>query len=172
AWAGPVRVARGYWAALRELTTRHGALLVFDEVVTGFRLAPGGAQQHFGVTPDLATFAKIVAGGMPSGAVAGRREIMGDIAFREDGAWNPRERVRHMGTFSAYRLAGEGGVPALEMLADGQLRARGGAMAEGLGAGMNQAMADAGVAGSAYGCRSIIRIIAGDDLPAIHAPAE
>jgi glutamate-1-semialdehyde 2,1-aminomutase len=170
--AGTVPVAPGYLAAVRELTTRYGTLLVFDEVVTGFRLAPGGAQQHFGVTPDLGTFAKIVAGGMPAGAVAGRRDIMGDIAFRDDAAWNRRKRVRHMGTFSAYPLAAAAGVTALELLADGQLQDRAAALAERLRAGMNAAMADAGVAGSAYGCRSIIRIILGDDLPAIHDPAE
>src|SRR5262249_56671742 len=77
-----------------------------------------------------------------------------------------------MGTFSAYPLAAAAGVTALEMLADGRLQDRAAAMAERLRAGMNQAMADAGVAGSAYGCRSIIRIIAGDDLPPIHDPAE
>jgi glutamate-1-semialdehyde 2,1-aminomutase len=170
--AGTVPVARGYLAALRELTTRHGALLVFDEVVTGFRLAPGGAQQYFGVTPDLASFAKIVAGGMPGGAVAGRREIMTGIAFRDDTAWNRRKRVRHMGTFSAYPLAAAAGVIALELLADGRLQDRAAAMADRLRAGMNRTMADAGVAGSVYGCRSIIRMIVGDDLPAIHDPAE
>ncbi len=170
--AGTVPVPPGYLSAVRELTARHGTLLIFDEVVTGFRLAPGGAQQYFGVAPDLATFAKIVAGGMPSGALAGRAEIMSDIAFREDTAWNRRKRVRHMGTFSAYPLAAAAGVTALELLADGSLQDRAAAMGERLRAGMNQAMANAGVSGSAYGCRSIQRIIVGDDLPAIHDPAE
>ena len=170
--AGTVPVRPGYLAAVRELTARHRTLLVFDEVVTGFRLAPGGAQQYFGVVPDLATFAKIVAGGMPSGAVAGRAEILSDIAFRDDPDWNRRQRVRHMGTFSAYPLAAAAGVTALEFLADGSLQDRAAALADRLRAGMNQALADARVAGSAHGCRSILRIIVGDDLPAIHDPIE
>ena len=60
----------------RELADQYGVLLVFDEIVTGFRLAPGGAQEYYGVTPDLAVFAKGIANGMPLAAVAGRREIM------------------------------------------------------------------------------------------------
>jgi len=170
--AGTVPVQPGYLEAVRELTARHGTLLVFDEVVTGFRLAAGGAQQYFGVVPDLATFAKIVAGGMPSGALAGRTEIMSDITFRDDPDWNRRKRVRHMGTFSAYPLAAAAGVTALELLADGSLQNRAAGLADRLRAGLNQAMAEARIGGSAYGCRSILRIIVGDDLPAIHDPVE
>ncbi len=170
--AGTVPVPPGYLQALRELTTRYESLLVFDEVVTGFRLSPGGAQQHFGVTPDLATFAKIVAGGVPAGAVAGRADILSGIAFRDDADWNRRKRVRHMGTFSAYPLAAAAGVAALELLADGSLQDRAAELGERLRAGMNQVVADARVAGSAYGSRSILRIIVGDDLPPVHDPAE
>lgn len=66
----------GYLAAVRDLTHKHGAVLIFDEVVTGFRLSRGGAQQYYGVTPDMATFAKCISNGFALGAVAGRREIM------------------------------------------------------------------------------------------------
>ena len=66
----------GFLQALRELCTQHGALLIFDEVMTGFRVALGGAQAHYGVTPDLTTFGKIIGGGMPVGAYGGRRELM------------------------------------------------------------------------------------------------
>ena len=66
----------GYLEGVRELTRQHGALLIFDEVITGFRIAPGGAQSHFGVIPDLATFGKAVGGGVPLSVVAGRKEIM------------------------------------------------------------------------------------------------
>jgi glutamate-1-semialdehyde 2,1-aminomutase len=66
----------GYLAALRELTRKHGALLIFDEVITGFRMSLGGAQEYFGVTPDLATFGKAVAGGVPLSVVAGRADVM------------------------------------------------------------------------------------------------
>lgn len=66
----------GYLQGLRALCTRHGALLIFDEVMTGFRVALGGAQAHYGITPDLSTFGKIIGGGMPVGAYGGRRELM------------------------------------------------------------------------------------------------
>jgi glutamate-1-semialdehyde 2,1-aminomutase len=76
----------GYLEFLRDITRRHGALLIFDEVITGFRMALGGAQQHFSVTPDLATFGKAMAGGLPLSAVAGRADILdlmqtGGVAF-------------------------------------------------------------------------------------------
>jgi len=61
---------------VRDLTAERGVLLIFDEVVTGFRYAPGGAQEYYGVTPDLTTLAKILAGGLPGGAVAGRADIL------------------------------------------------------------------------------------------------
>ena len=66
----------GYLEGVRELATRHGALLIFDEVITGFRMAPGGAQAHYGITPDLATFGKAVAAGLPLSVIAGRQDIM------------------------------------------------------------------------------------------------
>src|SRR5690606_18710177 len=64
---GMVPLPEGYLAGLRELTSVHGVLLIFDEVVTGFRVSPGGAQAHYGITPDLSTLAKILAGGLPGG---------------------------------------------------------------------------------------------------------
>jgi glutamate-1-semialdehyde 2,1-aminomutase len=75
-WRGYIAPAPGYLAGLREITKRHNVVLIFDEIVSGFRVGPGGGQQLFGVTPDLATFAKALANGFPIGAVAGRRELM------------------------------------------------------------------------------------------------
>ena len=75
---------REFLAKLRELCTRHGALLIFDEVTTGFRLGAGGAAEHYGVTPDLATFGNVIGGGLPVGALAGRREIMRQLAPEGD----------------------------------------------------------------------------------------
>jgi glutamate-1-semialdehyde 2,1-aminomutase len=74
--SGCIMPRPGYLEAVRELTRRHGVLLIFDEVITGFRMGPGGAQEYFGVIPDLATFGKAVAGGLPLSVVAGREEIM------------------------------------------------------------------------------------------------
>jgi glutamate-1-semialdehyde 2,1-aminomutase len=70
----------GYLQHLRALCTRHGAVLIFDEVMTGFRVALGGAQERFGVTPDLSTFGKVIGGGMPVGAYGGRRDLMEQVA--------------------------------------------------------------------------------------------
>jgi glutamate-1-semialdehyde 2,1-aminomutase len=99
----------GYLAALRELCTRHGAVLIFDEVMTGFRVALGGAQQLFGVTPDLSTFGKIIGGGMPVGAYGGRREIMEKVA--------PSGPVYQAGTLSGNPVAMAAGLATLELIA-------------------------------------------------------
>ena len=72
--------APGFLEALRELTARHGALLIFDEVMTGFRVALGGAQQLYGIKPDLTTLGKIIGGGLPIGAYGGRADIMSKVA--------------------------------------------------------------------------------------------
>src|ERR1043166_1542214 len=77
---GGILPESGYLSAVRELTRRHGCLLIFDEVITGFRLGPGGAQEHYQVTPDLATFGKAIAGGATLSAVAGRADILLQIA--------------------------------------------------------------------------------------------
>ncbi len=88
---GAIMPRPGYLEGLRELCTKHGALLIFDEVITGFRVSLGGAQEHFGVTPDLATFAKGMAGGFPVSAIAGKRQYMqafGDLSVTHAGTYN------------------------------------------------------------------------------------
>ena len=80
--SGCVMPRPGYLEATQELARKHGALLIFDEVITGFRIAPGGAQSHFGVVPDLATFGKAIAGGVPLSAVAGRKRNHGADVHR------------------------------------------------------------------------------------------
>jgi glutamate-1-semialdehyde 2,1-aminomutase len=102
----------GYLAALRELCTRHGVLLIFDEVMTGFRVALGGAQAHYGVTPDLTCFGKIIGGGMPVGAYGGRRDLMERIA--------PAGPIYQAGTLSGNPVAMAAGLAVLE-----QIQARG-----------------------------------------------
>jgi glutamate-1-semialdehyde 2,1-aminomutase len=96
----------GYLERVRELTEASGSLLIFDEVVTGYRLALGGAQERYGVTPDLATYGKAIAAGMPLSAVAGRAEVMDVVA---DG------RVRHVGTFNCAPPAAAAAVAALDL---------------------------------------------------------
>ena len=98
----------GYLATLRELCTRHGALLIFDEVMTGFRVALGGAQALYGITPDLTTFGKIIGGGMPVGAYGGRRDIMQLIA--------PAGPVYQAGTLSGNPIAMAAGLAMLDLI--------------------------------------------------------
>ncbi len=98
----------GYLQHLRTLCTKHGALLIFDEVMTGFRVALGGAQQRYGITPDLSTFGKIIGGGMPVGAFGGRRELMSQIA--------PSGPVYQAGTLSGNPVAMAAGLAMLELV--------------------------------------------------------
>ena len=100
----------GFLAGLRELTAEHGALLVFDEVMTGFRVHPGGAQALYGVTPDLTTLGKVIGGGLPVGAFGGRREIMELVA--------PAGPVYQAGTLSGNPLAMTAGIETLRELAE------------------------------------------------------
>jgi len=115
---GLIPPRRGYLERARELTGSQGSLLIFDEVVTGFRLARGGAQERFGVTPDLATYGKAIAAGMPLSAVAGTRAAMEVVA---DG------RVPHVGTFNCAPPAAAAAAAALDVY-----RARSPEMYEGL----------------------------------------
>jgi len=106
--AGVIPPADGFLAGLRQLTAQAGALLIFDEVITGFRLAPGGAQQLYGLAPDLTALGKIIGGGLPVGAVAGRRNIMQLLA--------PAGPVYQAGTLSGNPLAVAAGLATLDQL--------------------------------------------------------
>lgn len=105
---GTVVPAAGFLEALRRMCDEHGALLIFDEVITGFRLAPGGAQQRYGVRADLVTFGKIIGGGMPVGAFGGRRELMEYVA--------PLGDVYQAGTLSGNPVAMAAGLAQLTFL--------------------------------------------------------
>ena len=106
--AGFIVPDAGFLEGLRELTQEHGAILVFDEVMTGFRIAYGGAQQKFGITPDLTTLGKIIGGGLPVGAYGGRRDIMSMVA--------PSGPMYQAGTLSGNPLAMTAGIKTLELL--------------------------------------------------------
>lgn len=128
----------GYLQHLRELCTRHGAQLIFDEVMTGFRVALGGAQARYDVTPDISTFGKVIGGGMPVGAYGGRRELMEQIA--------PAGPIYQAGTLSGNPVAMAAGLAMLDLIqAPGfhaDLEARSNALCDGLEA----AARDAGIA--------------------------
>jgi glutamate-1-semialdehyde 2,1-aminomutase len=111
---GEVPIRGEFLKELRRLTAKHGQLLIFDEVITGFRVHPGGAQAHYGIKPDLTTLAKILAGGLPGGAVAGRADVMAAIEVRPG-----KLKMRHPGTFNANPLSAAAGVAALSRIADG-----------------------------------------------------
>ncbi|MEC8688017.1 MAG: glutamate-1-semialdehyde 2,1-aminomutase [Cyanobacteriota bacterium] len=106
--AGFIQPEPGFLEGLRELTKENGALLVFDEVMTGFRISYGGAQAHFGVTPDLTTMGKVIGGGLPVGAYGGRRDIMEMVA--------PAGPMYQAGTLSGNPLAMTAGIKTLELL--------------------------------------------------------
>lgn len=105
---GLVAPAEGYLQGLRELCTQHGIVLIFDEVMTGFRLARGGAQELYGITPDLTTLGKIIGGGMPVGAYGGRQDIMDNVA--------PAGKVYQAGTLSGNPIATAAGIAQLTYL--------------------------------------------------------
>ena len=128
---GVVPPAPGFLEALREATGASGALLIFDEVITGFRIAYGGAQERYGVRPDLTCLGKIIGGGLPVGAYGGRREIMQNIA--------PLGGVYQAGTLSGNPLAVSAGRATLAALRTGDVYDR----LERLGAAAEQGLRDA-----------------------------
>jgi len=162
---GTVPLAPGFLAQLREATQRHGVFLIFDEVVTGFRVSPGGAQKLYNIVPDLTCLAKVLAGGLPGGAVAGRRDILSLMEFRADMDWNFGRRVFHPGTFNANPLSAAAGVAALSHIADGKPQAHADAMAARLVRGMNAAIDDRRIAGCAYGLSSMVHTVLGKECP-------
>lgn len=164
----PTGAAMGYLplrpeflAQLRELTRKYEALLIFDEVVTGFRISSGGAQKRFGVTPDLTTFAKILAGGFPGGAVGGRAEIVEMISFHDDQKWDTTRRVCHPGTFNANPLCAVAGSRCLEIIALQPINEQADAAADRLKSGLNEILKSAGVTGLAYGLASLVWVVFG-----------
>ena len=105
---GLILPGEGFLEGLREVVDRHGSLLVFDEVITGFRVGLGGAQARFGLTPDLSCFGKVIGGGLPVGAYGGRRSLMAQVA--------PEGEVFQAGTLSGNPLATAAGLAALDQL--------------------------------------------------------
>ena len=112
---GTVPIRGEFLHGLRELCTRLNRVLIFDEVITGFRVSPGGAQAYYGVTPDLTSLAKILAGGLPGGCLAGREEIMSYLEPRPG-----RPKMKHPGTYNANPLSAAAGVACLKRIASGE----------------------------------------------------
>ena len=134
---------------IREVTKKHEVIFILDEVVTGFRVSTGGAQYRYGVTPDLTTMAKILAGGLPGGAVAGRADIINMI---EEG------HISHPGTFNANPLSAAAGAKALELISTQPINETADAMAQRLKDGVNQLLTTMEIPGCCSGVASMIHL--------------
>lgn len=147
---GQIPVAPAFVQALRDETAARGVVLIFDEVVTGFRVARGGAQSALGIVPDLTTLAKILAGGLPGGAVAGRRDLL-ELLDPERAAARGVEKIGHQGTYNANPLSAAAGIATLELIRDTDALERTHAYAAQLREGATAVLAEEGVAWGAYG---------------------
>jgi glutamate-1-semialdehyde 2,1-aminomutase len=147
---GVVPPKPGFLQALRDLTSRHGALLIFDEVITGFRVCYGGAQTLFGVTPDLTTLGKIIGGGLPVAAYGGRRDLMDRVA--------PLGPVYQAGTLSGNPLAMSAGIASLDLLAASGFYESLDARAKRLGDGIAAALRETGAAATAVRAGSLLTL--------------
>jgi glutamate-1-semialdehyde 2,1-aminomutase len=156
AW-GTAPLPAGLLAELRTLTAATGTVLIFDEVISGFRWSPGGVQAVAEVTPDLTVLGKILAGGMPGGAVAGRADLMGHLSL---GSGDPR-RVGHPGTHNAHPVSAAAGIAALSTCRTGEPQRHAARLAATLRAGLTKALAEAGVPGRAYGESSTFHLLLG-----------
>jgi glutamate-1-semialdehyde 2,1-aminomutase len=155
---GTVPLAPGFLAGVRELATRHGVLLIFDEVITGFRWAPGGAQERSGVTPDLSTHAKVIAGGMPGAAVCGRADVMDLMTIRGDARRDRHQRVLHLGTFNANPVSAAAALACLEIVATGEPQRHADAIATRLRDELDAVLDRRGIAGYVYGEASTFHV--------------
>ncbi|MBI2377506.1 MAG: glutamate-1-semialdehyde 2,1-aminomutase [Deltaproteobacteria bacterium] len=147
----------GYLEAIRALTERHGALLVFDEVMTGFRVHPSGASGLFGVRPDLFAFGKVIGGGMPLAAYGGRADVMSLVA--------PAGPVYQAGTLSGNPCAVAAGLVTLELLGRPGTYERLEATSKAIADGLASALAEAGVGGRIQRVGSMMTLFFGDDRP-------
>ena len=146
----------GFLEELREVTAQHNVVMIMDEVICGFRLSRNGAQGRFGVKPDLTTMAKIVAGGLPGGAVAGRSDIL-DMLNSDD----PSMRMAHPGTFNANPVSATAGIIALEIVANEPVNEQADAMAARLKVGLRDALTKMEVTGHVHGISSIVHVALG-----------
>ena len=153
-------LAPGFHAGLRRVTQQYGVVLIFDEIITGFRHSPGGVQKLVGVTPDLTTLAKVVTGGLPGGAVVGRAEVMRVLDPRSEFGGR-RPGAIHRGTFNANPLAAAAGIAALKVVATGEPSRHASAMAAQLRSAMQDVLKRHHVAGVVYGDASTFHIYFG-----------
>lgn len=145
---------------LHDVARAAGVVLIFDEIITGFRWSPGGCQARDNIVPDLTTLAKVATGGLPGGAICGRADIMElmNNTTKRDGL---APAVSHKGTFNGSPLVAAAACAAMPLLARGEAQTRADAMAVRMRDGMNRAMQDLGLPGVAYGDSSIFHVFFG-----------
>ena len=149
---------------LREVTERYGVILIFDEVVTGFRVSRGGAQEYFGIEPDLTTLAKILGGGLPGGAVTGKADIINMIEGRPgDAEYNQNRRIAHNGTFNANPVSAAAGIAALEIVANEPINDTANERADQLKRGLNDVLGRLEIPGAVTGITSLLFLHLGLD---------
>lgn len=160
---GTIPLPDGFLAGIVELAHKHGALVIFDEIVTGFRYSPGGVQAQTGVVPDMTTLAKIVAGGLPGGAVVGKADVMTALEFHQgDPKWNRYKRINHPGTFNANPLSAAAGIAMLTAASTGEPQEYAARMGRKLVIAMNQAIEHLGIEGSCvYGDGPLWHVLLG-----------
>ncbi len=159
---GKMPILPSFLKVLRDLTSQAGTILIFDEVVTGFRVSSGGAQMALGVTPDMTTMAKIVSGGLPGGAVAGKKEILDWLDFQVTKA-KGQEKIYHPGTFNANPVSAAAGIATLEILQNTNACERANAFGAEVRAKMNEVLEEEGVKWAVYGGYSGIHIYTNPD---------
>ncbi len=147
---GQVPIAADFLRELRRLTEEAGTLLIMDEVVSGFRATKGGAQAAYGVRPDLSSFAKILAGGLPGAAVAGRKDVLDQLDFAVS-AKQGREKIQHQGTFNANPVSAAAGTAALTVIAETDVSDQASATAAAMRDAVNAVFAEENVGWGMYG---------------------
>ncbi|MHB0877575.1 MAG: aspartate aminotransferase family protein [Anaerolineae bacterium] len=155
--AGRLPSGRPFLEALRQETTKAGVVLIFDEVITGFRYSPGGAQEYYGITPDVTTLGKIVGGGMPAAAVCGKAEFMSVLDWDRGGGPGPT-RLAHTGTYNASPIVAAAGVAMLREVATGVPTRRANENGAALRAALSDVVERTGVSASVYGECSLCNI--------------
>ncbi|MBP2031055.1 glutamate-1-semialdehyde 2,1-aminomutase [Methanohalophilus levihalophilus] len=151
---GPVLPEEGYLQEVRKLTEENDVLLIFDEVITGFRLAMGGAQEYYGVTPDLTTLGKIIGGGLPIGVFGGKREIIEMIS--------PSGSVYQAGTFSGHPLSVAAGHATLDLMKEENVHSKLNATGDMVRSRLSEIVADKKLDYTVSGVSSMFKIFFGD----------
>ena len=159
---GTVPVRPEFLKGLRHLASQYGVALIFDEVITGFRVAPGGAQERFDVMPDITCLAKILAGGLPGGAVCGSKRAFAAMEFSGDAKRDRVNRVGQYGTFNANPVSAAAGAATLALIKDGAACTRAENYASKLRHGLNTLFRREGLAWGAYGVSSVFHILTSD----------